>query len=116
MVSPVVLAGAGGAGEGEFGSGEVVVPGAVVGPGLEDQDDGVVEGASPGVVFAVGVALCLAVLEAGSAQRAEGDGVAAGFGEEVAAPAERVCGAADAGIAGGWLAGERARRRASCCL
>src|ERR1035438_8180703 len=79
-----------GRGEGERGAGPGGVAGAVVGPGGEDQDDALLEGAAPGVAFAVGVALGAAVLGAGGAELAEGDGVAAGFGEEVAAVAEHV--------------------------
>ena len=47
-------------------------------------------GPAPRVAFAVGVALGAAVVGAGLAELAEGDGVAAGFGEEVAAVAEHV--------------------------
>ena len=69
----LVLAGAGGQGERQLGGRGEGVAGAVVGPGLEDQDDGLVEGPSPGVVFAFGVVLAFAVLEAGAAELAEGD-------------------------------------------
>jgi hypothetical protein len=41
------------------------------------------------------------VLGTGAAELAEGDGVAAGFGEEVAAVPEHVCPFAEAGITGG---------------
>ena len=57
---------------------------------MQDQDDVLVEGAAPGVAFAAGVALLAAVFGAGAAQDSEGGGVAAGFGEEVAAVAEHV--------------------------
>ena len=79
-----MFAGAGGCGESEvgFGLGGVVGAGAL--PGADDQDDGVVERAAPGVGFAVGVTLGAAVVAAGGAELAEGDGVAAALGEEVA--------------------------------
>src|SRR5262245_32432644 len=64
------------------------VAGTGVGPVVQDQDDGVVEGAAPGVEFACGVALGAAVVLAVAAEAAEGGGVGAGFGEEVAAVAE----------------------------
>jgi hypothetical protein len=60
------------------------------GPGLIDQDDGFVDGPSPGVAFAAGVAFGAPVVGAGLAELAEGDGVAAGFGQEVAAVAKHV--------------------------
>src|SRR5215831_11003287 len=88
-VGPV--AGAGGGGQGEFGSRCGGVAGAVVGPAFDDEHDGVIDRAAPRVVFAVGVVLTYAVFGAGAAELAEGDGVAAGFGEEVAAVAEGVC-------------------------
>src|ERR1043166_6669914 len=86
-----VLAGAGGGGEREFGvSGEGGAD-AVVGPdGGQDQDDGLVQGSAPGVAVSVRGAQGAAVVRAGGAELAEGDGVAAGFGEEVAAVAEHV--------------------------
>src|SRR5262249_53923880 len=68
--------------------------GRVAGPGVapvgEHQDHVLVEGAAPGVEFAVRPALALAVLGAGAAELAEGDRVAPGFGQEVAAVAEHV--------------------------
>src|SRR5215472_1961776 len=63
------------------------VSGSGVGPGLDDQDDGSVEGAAPGVAFAAGVAFGAAVVGAGLAELAEGDRVPLGFGQEVAAVA-----------------------------
>ena len=86
----MVLAGAGGGGERELGVGGGGVAGSGVGPGAEDQDDGLVQRAAPGVAFAAGVAFGAAVVGAGGAELAEGDRVAAGFGQEVAAVAEHV--------------------------
>ena len=80
-------------GRGERERGSVAlgrVAGSGVGPGVEDQDDGVIEWAAPGVVFAAGVAVGAAVVLAVAAQASEGGGVAAGFGEEVASVAEHV--------------------------
>src|SRR5207237_10217438 len=54
---------------------------------------GVVGGADDGVVGLV-LVLVAAVGDAGGAEQGEGDGVAVGFGEEVAAEAEHVCPAA----------------------
>ena len=59
------------------------VAGSGVGPGAQDQDDGLIEGTAPRIAFAAGVALGAAVLGAGGAESTEGDGVAAGFGQEV---------------------------------
>src|SRR6185437_4414887 len=75
--------------------------GSGVGEGADDQGGfvvGVVGGAD-GAVFGSGV-LAAAVGDAGLAQVAEADGVAAGFGEEVAAEAEHVGPAAQADVAG----------------
>src|SRR6185437_2038552 len=75
--------------------------GSGVGEGADDQGGfvvGVVGGAD-GSVVGSGV-LAAAVGDAGLAQVAEPDGVAAGFGEEVAAEAEHVGPAAQADIAG----------------
>src|SRR5262245_13117865 len=66
------------------------VTGTGVGPGLEDHDDGLVEGTTPGVAFTVRMTLGAAVVGASFAELAEGDRVAAGFGQEVAAVAEHV--------------------------
>ena len=86
-----MLAGAGGSGEREFGVGGEGAAGAFVGPDDgQDQDDGLVQGAAPGVAVGVRGASGAAVVGAGLAELAEGDGVAAGFGEEVAAVAEHV--------------------------
>ena len=74
-----------GRGERQLGGGGEDVAGAVVGPGAQDQDGPLIERPSPGVAFAGGVALALAVLKAGAAQLAEGDRVAARLGEKVAA-------------------------------
>src|SRR6516164_2186861 len=63
-----LVAGASSRGEGRLGACGGGVPGAVVGPGLEDQDHGVVQRASPRVTFTVGAALALAVLGTGAAQ------------------------------------------------
>src|SRR5215469_18315693 len=100
-VSFVVVASACGGGEGEFGGGGGGVTGAVVGPGFDDEHDGVVDRAAPGITFAVRVMLASTVFGAGAAELAEGDGVAAGFGEEVAAVAEGVCPFAQPGPGGG---------------
>jgi hypothetical protein len=54
---------------------------------------------APLVVFGSAV-LAAAVRDACGAQDAEGDGVAAGFGEEVAAEAEHVCPALEPGEVG----------------
>jgi hypothetical protein len=69
-----MLAAAGSGCEGEFGPGAGGVAGPCIGPGGPDQDDGVVEGAAPGVVFAAGVVVLLAaVFLSGAAELAEGD-------------------------------------------
>src|SRR5207248_7494100 len=75
---------------GEAGLGVGAVAGAGALPGLEDQDHGVVQRAAPRVAFAVGVMLRAAVLAAGRAELAEGEAVAAGLGQEVAAETEHV--------------------------
>jgi hypothetical protein len=72
----VVVAGAGCGAEREPGAGGGVASWGV-GPGVQDQDAGVVEGAAPGVAFALGVALGAAVGLAVAAQPSEGGGVAA---------------------------------------
>src|SRR6266498_3409786 len=75
--------------------------GSGVGEGADDEGGfvvGVVGGAD-GAVVGSGV-LAAAVGDAGLAQVAEPDGVAAGFGEEVAAEAEHVGPAAQADVAG----------------
>src|SRR5690349_20445200 len=97
---PVVVAGASGRGECEVGGGGGGVPGAVISPVLEDKHGGVVDRAAPGVVFAVWVVLALAVFGSGVAELPEGDRVAAGFSEEVAAVAESMCPFAQPGP--GW--------------
>src|SRR6266542_2691574 len=104
--SPVVLAGAGGGGDGLLGSGGDGVAGAVIGPGLEDQDHGFVEGAGPGVALTLRVTLLLAVLGAGAAELAEGDRIAAGFGQEVTAPSQGVGASAEPVVASGTGRGE----------
>jgi hypothetical protein len=72
----VMLAGAGGSGEGEFGVGGEGAAGAFVGPDDgQDQDDGLVQGAAPGVAVGVRGAGGAAVVGAGGAELAEGDGV-----------------------------------------
>src|SRR5215471_3242419 len=86
-----MIAGAGCGGEGKFGTEGGGVAGAVVGPVLDDEHDSVVDRAAPRVAQAIGVVLLFAVFGAGAAELAEGDGVAAGLGEEVAAVAEGVC-------------------------
>ena len=86
----LVLARTRGGSGGEFGTRSGGVASSGVGPGLEDQDSGLVYGPSPGIAFAVRVALLAAVVGAGGAEFAEGDGVAARFGQEVAAVAEHV--------------------------
>src|SRR5215469_10045103 len=87
----VVFAGAGGGRCGQLSAGRgCVVTGSGVGPGGQDQDDGLIEWPSPGVAFAVWVALGAAVAGACGAELAEGDRVAAGFGQEVAAVAEHM--------------------------
>ena len=97
---------ASGGGEREMGGGGCGVAGSGVGPGGEDQDDGVVEGSAPGVALAAGVAFSAAVLGAGAAELAEGDRVAAGFGEEVAAIAEHVRPGPEPWLPGGPFAAE----------
>src|SRR5215468_5635442 len=84
----VVLAGACGGGEGELALGGGGVAGSGVLPGGDQQDGVLVEVAAPGVFLAVGVPLGAAVGEAGLAELGEGDRVAVGFGQEVAAVAE----------------------------
>ena len=86
----VVFAGLRGGGECQLAFGGGGVAGAGVVPGSDEQDRAFVEVAAPGVFLAVRVALGAAVGDAGLAQLAEGDRVAAGFGEEVAAVAEHV--------------------------
>src|SRR5262249_58750534 len=61
------------------------VAGTGVGPGVQDQDDGLVEGAAPRVEFATRVSLGAAVVLTVAAQAAESGGITAGFGEEVPA-------------------------------
>ena len=85
------------------------VAGSGVGPGPDDQDDGFVQGAAPGVTFTIWVVLLTAVLGTGLAKLAEGDGVAAGFGEEVAAVAEHVCSLPEPGVTGLAFAAELPR-------
>ena len=82
------------------------VAGAGVGPALEDQDDGVVERAAPGVLLAVGVAQVAAVFAACGAELAEGDRVGAGFGQAVPAVAQGVCPFAQPGVPGGMAGGQ----------
>src|SRR5437660_796651 len=60
-------------------------------PVTDQQHRGFVYLAAPGVEFAVWVALGAAVVLACGAELAEGDGEAAGLGEEVATVAEAVC-------------------------
>jgi len=86
-----MLAGAGGGSSGQL-SAECCrgVAGSGVGPGLQDEDLGVIERSAPRVAVALGMPLLAAVVGAGFAELAEGDGVAAGFGQEVAAVAEHV--------------------------
>lgn len=86
-----VLASACSGGEGEFGTSGRAITSPVISPGGKDQHGRFIERPSPRVVLAVGVALLAAVLGAGTAQLAEGNRVAAGFGEEVAAVTEHVC-------------------------
>src|SRR5690242_2350591 len=71
-----VLAGAGGGGQGEGVLPGGGVAGSGVDPGGVNQDQAVIEGASPGVGFTIGVVLGAAVVGAAGAQLAEGDGVA----------------------------------------
>src|SRR5712691_5773875 len=85
-----VLAGSRGGGEGELVLGGGGVAGSGVLPGGHDQDGVLAEVAAPGIFLAVGVAFASPVVGAGLAQLREGDRVAAGFGEEVAAVAEHV--------------------------
>src|SRR5690242_12781775 len=87
-----MLASAGGSGCGQLSAGRGGgVADAFVGPDDgQDQDDGLVQGATPGVAVGVRGTGGAAVVGAGGAQLAEGDGVAAGFGEEVTAVAEHV--------------------------
>src|SRR5262249_13307540 len=87
----VVLAGAGCGGEREFGVSGDGAADAVGGPdGGQDPDDGVVQGAVPGVAVGVRGAQGAAVVGAGRAELAEGDGIAAGFGQGMPAVAEHV--------------------------
>src|SRR5262249_53644937 len=83
----IVVAGSCGGGEGEFSGGGGGVPGAVVSPAFDNEDRSLIERTAPRVAFAAGMMLAPAMFGAGAAQLAEGDGVAAGFGEEVAAVA-----------------------------
>ena len=76
--------------EGQGVSVGCLVAGTGVVPVTEEQHGGFVYLAAPGVELAVWVALGAAVFGAGGAELAEGDGEAAGFGEEVAAVAEAV--------------------------
>ena len=71
------------------------VAGARIREVLEHQDHALIEGTAPGVEFAVGPALRLAVLGALAADVAEDDRVAAGFGDGVPAVAELVSVAAE---------------------
>lgn len=86
----LVIACAGGGAEREFGGRGGGVAGSGVGPGVHDQDHGVIERATPGIALALGMPLGAAVGLAVAAQLAEGSGVAARFGEEVPAVAEHV--------------------------
>jgi hypothetical protein len=86
-----VIAGACGASEGLLGIAGIGVATADAGPVLDDQDDGVVERAAPGVVLAVGVAQASAVFAAFGAELAEGYRVGAGFGQAVPAVAQGMC-------------------------
>src|SRR5215472_16566888 len=102
-----VLACAGGGGERELDvSGVAGVAGSGVGPGADDQGDGFVDGQSPGVPFAAGVAFGATVVGAGAAELAEGDRVAAGFGQEVAAITEHVRPGPEPCLPGAALAAE----------
>src|SRR5262245_6756502 len=85
MRMALVLAGADSRGESELNVRSRAVAGSGVSPGADDQDDGLVQWAAPWVAFATGVAFGAAVVGAGAAELAEGDRVAVGFGEEVAA-------------------------------
>ena len=96
-----MLPSSGGTGEGQFGPSGSGVTAPVVGPCGQDQDRGFLERATPGVVFAMRVALLAAVFSTGAAELAEGDRVAAGFGKEVAAVAEHVRPLAEPGPGGG---------------
>jgi hypothetical protein len=69
----VVLASACRRAKSQLSAGREGRAGALVGPGLEHQDDALVEGSSPGVALAGWVVLAFAVLEAGAAELAEGD-------------------------------------------
>ncbi len=94
------FAGLVGGGVGEQGVAAGFPAGSGVGEGADDQDGflvGVVGGAD-GSVLGAGV-LAAPVGDAGLAQVAEPEGVAAGFGQEVAAEAEHVGPAAQAGVA-----------------
>ena len=84
------FAGAGSRGEGKGTFGGVGVPGSGVLPGAGGQDDAVVEGPTPGVEFAARVPLGAAVVDAGPAQRGEGDRITARLGQEVASVAQGV--------------------------
>ena len=90
-----------GGGVGEQGVAAGCPSGSGVGEGADDEGGfvvGVVGGAD-GSVFGSGV-VAAPVDDAGLAEVAEADGVAAGFGEEVAAEAEHVGPAAQAGVVG----------------
>ena len=77
-------AGGGGCGQLSAGCGQAVAD-AFVGPNDgQDQDDGFVQAAAPSVAVGVRGASGAAVAGADLAELGEGDGVAAGFGEEVA--------------------------------
>ena len=70
----LVLTSASSRGEREFSiSSGGGVAGSGVGPGPDDQDDGFVQGAAPGVTFTIRVVLLTAVLGTGLAKLAEGD-------------------------------------------
>lgn len=71
---PAVFTRAGSRSERKLGiSGSGGVTGSGVGPGLEDQDDGFVQGAAPGVAFTLLVALLAAVAGPSGPELAEGD-------------------------------------------
>src|SRR5580658_4470541 len=93
------FAGLVGGGVGEEGVAAGLPAGSGVSEGADDQGRVlvIVVGGVDGSVFGSGV-VGAAVDDAGLAEVAEGDGVAAGFGEEVAAEAEHVCPAAQAGV------------------
>ena len=83
-----LFSGTGGCREGESAFGSGGVPGSGIFPGADSQHYAVIERPAPGIALAAGMAGGAEVVDAGAAQGGEGDRVAVGFGQEVAAVAE----------------------------